>query len=122
MRDVIEQLEFVLLNLIVTLAFPIYIAWLFYIFGSTAIILLIAVGLIYIALDIVAFALAIFVARRHDVGTVLGLLPYVATYGLFNGYVMRWVRIWAYFEEWVLRKSYEDTYVPQRVLNISEYY
>lgn len=121
-RDVIEQTEFVLLNLVVTLVFPLYIAWLFFVFGSAAWILLAAVGLIYVALDTVAFALAVFVSRRHDFRTVVGLLPYVATYGLFNGYVMRWVRIWAYFEEWVLRQSYKDSYVPQRVLNISDYY
>ena len=120
--DVLEQIEFVIFNLIVTIIFPIYMAWLLYVFGSDVWILLVAVGLIYVMLDTIAFTLAIFVSRRFDARTIIGLLPYVVTFGVFNGYVMRSVRLWAYFEEWVFRVSYKDSYVPQRVLNIADYH
>jgi glycosyltransferase involved in cell wall biosynthesis len=120
--DVLEQIEFVIFNLIVTIIFPIYMAWLLYVFGSDVWILLVAVGLIYVLLDTIAFTLAIFVSRRFDARTIIGLLPYVVTFGVFNGYVMRSVRLWAYFEEWVFRVSYKDSYVPQRVLNIADYH
>jgi cellulose synthase/poly-beta-1,6-N-acetylglucosamine synthase-like glycosyltransferase len=117
-----EQVEFLFLNLIVTLIFPAYIGWLFFVFGADAWILLVAVGLIYTVLDAIAFSLAAIVSRRYDLRAITALLPYVVTYGFFNGYVMRTVRLWAYFEEWVFRTSYRDAYVPQRVLDVADRY
>ena len=45
----------------------------------------------------------------------LPLAPYVVGYSLFNGFVMRFVRLAAYLQEWVVEASYRDTYVPSKV-------
>jgi hypothetical protein len=36
-------------------------------------------------------------------------------FSLFTSYVMRFVRLWAYFEEWLLFASIHDNYVPHKV-------
>ena len=45
----------------------------------------------------------------------LALAPYVPGYSLFNGFVMRFVRLAAYLQEWIIEASYRDTYVPSKV-------
>jgi len=112
-----EQVDFVLFNLLVTISFPLYLGWLFYFYGSYAWTILIAVGMVYVALDLMAFVLANMLSRRRTPSDTLGLWPYAITFGLFNGYFMRFVRLWAYLEEFVFRKSYRDSYVPQRILD-----
>ncbi|ODS01854.1 hypothetical protein AUC71_02870 [Methyloceanibacter marginalis] len=63
-------------------------------------------------LEFLVFCMAALVTPRVN---TLGLLPYVPGFSLFNGFVMRFVRLGAYLEEWIFRASYRDTYVPQKV-------
>lgn len=112
-----EQVDFVLFNLVVTISFPLYLIWLFYFYGSYAWVILIAVGIVYVGLDLMAFLLANLISRRHTPLDSLTLWPYAITYGLFNGYVMRFIRLYAYLEEFIFHRSYRDSYVPQRVLD-----
>ena len=42
-------------------------------------------------------------------------LPYLLGYSLFASYVMRFVRLWAYGEEWLLSGSRRDNYTPLKV-------
>ena len=41
--------------------------------------------------------------------------PYLITFSIYNGVFMRFVRLYAYYEEWVHRRSYQDSYSPSRV-------
>jgi hypothetical protein len=45
----------------------------------------------------------------------LRFAPYLVGYSFFNGFVMRFVRLGAYLDEWIREASYRDTYVPQKV-------
>jgi cellulose synthase/poly-beta-1,6-N-acetylglucosamine synthase-like glycosyltransferase len=112
----LEQIDFLVLNLVVTVAFPFYLGWLFYVYGTVAWYILAAVTVVYMIFDMIAFLLAVFVSRQY---AMIRLWPFALSYGMFNAYVMRFVRLYAYFEEWVLRASYRDSYVPQRVLDRS---
>jgi len=114
-----EQLDFVLFNLMTTVSFPLYLLWLFYYYGTFAWTILLAVAIVYVALDLLAFLLANTVSRRRTPSDTLGLLIYAPSFGVFNGYFMRFVRLYAYLEEFVFRKSYRDPYVPQRVLDVA---
>jgi hypothetical protein len=45
----------------------------------------------------------------------LALAPFLVGYNVFYGLIMRFVRLAAYVQEWVLQASYEDSYVPRKV-------
>lgn len=113
--ETFEQIEWLVLNVLVTIVFPIYVAWLFLVFGSGAIHILGAVALVYLVLDAISFAMALSICGRYDSRMVVSILPYLLTFGLYNGVFMRCVRLYAYYEEWVHRASTRDSYSPLRV-------
>ncbi|MXN63327.1 glycosyltransferase [Stappia sp. GBMRC 2046] len=119
--ETVEQVEFVVFNLIPTLVFPIYVGALFYVFGTAAFYILGAVAIVYVLMDIFIFFLAVFVTGRFGAKTVFELLPFLLTSGLFNGMFLRLVRLYAYFEEWVFDASKDDSYQPSRVRSILPY-
>jgi hypothetical protein len=65
-----------------------------------------------LVLDSLTFALGALAAPRVK---TLRLVPYIVGYSLFNGLVMRFVRLAAYVQEWIVEASYRDTYVPSKV-------
>jgi len=65
-----------------------------------------------LVLDSVSFVLAALTSPRLRSWP---LLPYVPGYSLFNGLVMRFIRLAAYLQEWIFDASYRDAYVPQKV-------
>lgn len=113
--ETFEQAEWLVMNLLVTLTFPIYIAYLFIIFGTQALYILLAVAIIYFILDFIGFLMALAICRRYDSRMIWSIAPYLLTYGLYNGVLMRCVRLYAYYEEWVHRASSGDSYSPSRV-------
>lgn len=119
LRPLLDQFDFLILNLGSTLIFPLYIGWMFWTYGGLAWCLLTAVSIVYMAFDLLTFLVAVAVTGRYG---LLRLLPFAIGFGVFNAYVMRAMRLYAYFEEWVFRASYRDAYVPQRVLDQSPLY
>jgi cellulose synthase/poly-beta-1,6-N-acetylglucosamine synthase-like glycosyltransferase len=117
--ETFEQIEFLVMNALVTLVFPVYVGWLFYAFGAGAIYILAFVALMYLALDTVGFLMSLRIAGRYDRHMVLAIAPYLLTFNIFNGVLMRFVRLYAYYEEWVHRRSFQDSYSPSRVTNQS---
>lgn len=113
--ETFEQIEWLFMNLLVTLIFPIYIAYLFLIFGAMAIYIILSVAIAYFILDVVGFLMALAICRRYDSRMVWSIAPYLLTFGLYNGVFMRCVRLYAYYEEWVHRASARDSYSPSRV-------
>lgn len=112
LRELLHELDFLVFNLGSAVFFPIYIVWLFATFGDLGLIILLGAQAGMLVLDAVAFALAALVTPRIDAAR---LLPYVPGYSFFNGFLMRFVRLGAYLEEWIFEASYRDTYVPQKV-------
>jgi cellulose synthase/poly-beta-1,6-N-acetylglucosamine synthase-like glycosyltransferase len=110
--ELLHQLEFVLTHLGATLAFPLYLIWLLYNFGSGALTVLVVVTLVYTGLDLSAALCALAVVDRVALGR---LLPYLPLYGPFHAYLLRTIRLIAYVQEWVFDASRQDQYVPLRV-------
>lgn len=110
-----EQIEWCALNLSATIIFPIYFAWAFYVYENAAVALLIFVVMIEFVLDLIGFTTALAVTQRFDARLVWKVAPYLLTYSVAYSFYLRFVRLYAYFEEWVYRKSREDSYVPRRV-------
>lgn len=113
--ETFEQCEWLVMNLLFTLVFPVYVTWLFVVFDLGAFYVLGLVAIVYLLLDTLSFAMAAAMARRFDRATILAVAPYLLVFGLYNGVFMRLVRLYAYWEEWVYRRSFEDSYSPSRV-------
>ena len=107
-----NEMEFLLLNIVATVALPIYLLWLVALYGTAAPTILLAAQIGLLCVDVAVLTLA---AAASPGAHALRLYPYVVGYSAFNGLFMRFVRLAAYVEEWVFRASYADTYVPDKV-------
>jgi cellulose synthase/poly-beta-1,6-N-acetylglucosamine synthase-like glycosyltransferase len=83
-------------------------------YGSFLWVILIAVNAFYVITTTIVFICAL--ATSGSYGHI-SLTPYVIGYSLFRVYVMRMHTVWTYVDEFFLRKSYRDTFVPSKVLN-----
>jgi cellulose synthase/poly-beta-1,6-N-acetylglucosamine synthase-like glycosyltransferase len=110
--DAMHQWDFLLFNMIPTLVFPFYLAWLVTYYGDFAAVILVAVVLALYVLDITTFICAVLVTGKP---VYWRLLPFLPLYGPFQSYVMRLDRFYAYVTEWIYSSSRKDNYVPQKV-------
>jgi cellulose synthase/poly-beta-1,6-N-acetylglucosamine synthase-like glycosyltransferase len=111
-RELLHEFDFLVFSVGSAVIFPLYVVWLFTAYGDLAVTILVGAQAGMLLLDSVTFALAGLVAPRVK---TLWLAPYVVGYSLFNGFVMRFVRLAAYVQEWIVEASYRDTYVPRKV-------
>jgi cellulose synthase/poly-beta-1,6-N-acetylglucosamine synthase-like glycosyltransferase len=113
--ETFEQIEWLMMDAAVTVIFPIYIVWIFLVYGMTAWDILGFITTIYLLLDAAGFLMALHICKRYDAKMVWTIAPYLLTSGIFRGMFMRLIRFYAYYEEWVHRASYNDAYSPSRV-------
>ena len=111
-KELFHELDFLFFNVLGAAILPIYCIWLFSLYGELAIILLIGVQIVLALLDVLFLLTAAYSTPKAN---GLCLLPYVLGYGLFNGILMRFVRVSAYAQEWIFYASYKDQYVPDKV-------
>lgn len=111
-QETIHQLDFIVFNVAAAALFPIYVFMLFMDHGQFAFVILIAAGLALYVLDGLAFVLATWFTGKPRYWR---LAPFLVIYGPFQSYVMRFIRLSAYIDEWVISKSREDEYVPEKV-------
>ncbi|MEZ5596519.1 MAG: glycosyltransferase [Pseudomonadales bacterium] len=104
---------------VMPLSFYVYLCWLVATYGVAAFFVLAAVSLVYIGASVFSFLIAVGISGHYG---HLRLLPYVPGYALFNAYLLRAVSVYSYLDEFFLRKSYQDTYVPRRVLDAADKY
>ena len=110
--ETVHQVEFLLFNVLAAVIFPIYIVWLFTQYGDFAIVVLLAIQIAMFGFDTVLLLLAAIITKRH---VFFSNVIYLPGFAVFNGYLMRFVRLWAYAEEWMRFASINDNYVPQKV-------
>ncbi|KAB2937178.1 MAG: glycosyltransferase family 2 protein [Hyphomicrobium sp.] len=111
-QETIHQLDFFVFNVACAMLFPFYVLGLFLQFGEFAFIVLLAAGLGLYLLDGLSFALAAWITGKAQYWK---LAPFLLLYGPFQSYVMRFIRLWAYVDEWIFSKSREDNYIPAKV-------
>jgi biofilm PGA synthesis N-glycosyltransferase PgaC len=112
--DMLALVDVLLFQVVLTIVFPIYLVWLWYYFGMFAFTILGATLIGYACLNLMIFLVA--AAFSADPLAGLRLLPYLPFYMLIQIALMRPVRLVALFQEFVLRTSYRDPYVPARVM------
>lgn len=110
--DLVHQFDYIVTNILVTLVFPLYLGWLALTYGAAAWMILGSVTAGYAVLDLLAFLAALAVADRPGAARVL---PHALLFGVCNAYFIRAIRLVAFVQEWVFRRSYYDEYVPARV-------
>ncbi|HJZ44333.1 MAG TPA: glycosyltransferase [Hyphomicrobiaceae bacterium] len=114
--DALALCDVIGFQVVLALAFPVYLVWLWLYFGEFAATIISATLVGYLVLDIAAFAAAV-VASRH---IPLRFVIYLPVYTAFQITVMRIVRLIAVMQELVFRSSYRDPYVPGRVMQQAE--
>ena len=112
LSELIHEIEFLFFNIIGAAVFPFYILWLFTSYGQAAIFILLGAQAALAVLDMLIFLLA---AKATPKADAVKLAPYVIGYSLFNGVLMRTIRLAAYIQEWVFSSSSYDAYVPDKV-------
>jgi cellulose synthase/poly-beta-1,6-N-acetylglucosamine synthase-like glycosyltransferase len=117
-REVAHQWDFLLFTGLPTLVFPFYLGWMFATFGMTAFVMLAAVALPLFLIDLANFIVAVWVTDRP---IYWRLLPFVPIYGLFQTYVMKINRLYAYSSEAIASLSLRDNYVPKKVHDATDW-
>ena len=109
MLSVVDVLVF---QVLLALAFPAYLVWLYYYFGDFAATIVGATLLGYAALNLVAF----FAAAAVGLQAPFHLVLYLPLYTVLQIILMRPIRLVAIMQELIFRSSYRDLYVPSHVM------
>ena len=104
--------DVIFFQVVLTLAFPIYLVWLWYYFNEFAWTIISATLIGYCVVDLLVFATAAMTSLAHP----FRLLPYLPLYTLMQLTIMRVIRLIAIVQELMLHSSYRDPYVPARVM------
>jgi len=112
LAELLHEVEFIVFQVLGAAILPFYVIWLFLTYGDFGLIVLLAAQFGLLVLDLAVFALA---ALSTPKASALHLFPYVPGYSLFNGVYMRFVRLFAYVQEWIFNASAGDNYVPEKV-------
>jgi cellulose synthase/poly-beta-1,6-N-acetylglucosamine synthase-like glycosyltransferase len=104
-----HEAEFLFFNVAGAAALPIYFVWLFATYGEFAPAILICAQAGLFILDFAALALAAWATPKAK---ALPLAMFLPGYALFYGVIMRFLRLFAYAQEWIFKASYKDSYVP----------
>jgi cellulose synthase/poly-beta-1,6-N-acetylglucosamine synthase-like glycosyltransferase len=112
LTEFFHEVEFLVFHIVSAALLPIYVVWLFLTYGDLAAIILASVQAGLFIFDLSSFLLAAYATPQ---ARALPLLPYVFGYSLFNGIVMRNIRLAAYLQEWIFNASADDEYLPAKV-------
>jgi cellulose synthase/poly-beta-1,6-N-acetylglucosamine synthase-like glycosyltransferase len=111
-QEALHHVDFFFFHFVAALATPIYIVYAISFFGEMAVWILISAGFALVFFDMITFTAAVIGAGKRQYWT---LAPYILIYGPFQSYVMRFVRLWAYIQEWIWSTSREDSFAPPKV-------
>ncbi len=110
--EAFHQWDFLFFSVISAIMFPIYLGYVFSVYGIFALTIIIMTQLAFMFIDVIIFMSAMAITRQWH---LLSYLPYVFGFGPFNAIIMKMVRVWAYIQEWFLDSSRGDSFVPSRV-------
>lgn len=119
LRNALGVIDVLFFQLVLAASFTVYLVWLFLTYGTFGWVVFGAVTIFYVALGLISYLAAC--AVSGDYGR-LGLWPEALSYGLFNSYFLRFVRLYAAVDELIFRTSYRDDYVPPKVRQSTEVY
>lgn len=113
LTDVAVFVDVIIFQILLALAFPFYLGWLYYHLGQLAWVIVAATMLGYMVLSLLSFTAAQLVGTKAPFYLVL----YLPLYTFVQVSLIRFVRIVAFAQEIIFRRSYRDSYVPARVMS-----
>ncbi|MBU2521908.1 MAG: glycosyltransferase [Proteobacteria bacterium] len=111
--NLLSMLDIIFFHVMLGLTFFIYIVYLFIYFREIMFIILLVTYIYYIAADTIQTFIAWWLSERKRED--LHLFFYIPIFSLYNGYFERMIRVVAYLDEFLFRRSYKDLYIPRRV-------
>jgi poly-beta-1,6-N-acetyl-D-glucosamine synthase len=111
--DVVASIDVIGFQVLLALAFPLYLVWLYYYFGGFAGTIIGATLIGYVVLNLLSFA----AAAVTGMPTPFRLVLYLPLYTILQVSLVRVIRIIAIAQELIFRSSYRDPYVPARVMS-----
>ena len=97
--------------------FYVYMAWLFWAFEGKAVVILVMTSLLYFFQDLLSYALVRVIYKDQQPARYA---LYILGYGLFATFIQRSIRLYAYIDELIFRRSHSDSYVPAKVRDVTE--
>lgn len=94
-----------------------YLIWLVIELGEFSSVVIAVTIVIYFIEDVFTFLLVCLLYREKNPWSLAIYLP---LYNLFDSYLVRLLRLYAYINEIVFRRSYQDTFTPTKVQNVLE--
>ncbi|MEM1364773.1 MAG: glycosyltransferase [Pseudomonadota bacterium] len=110
-----HTIEFIILTIIPTFAFPLYFLWMLGVMQFEMIFGVLAMLSLYLMFnDFLGLLMSAWLLKRWD---ILKLLPWVPINSLFVGYVLRMARLYTFLDEWIFSRSMQDDFAPFKVQN-----
>ncbi|MCF7980334.1 MAG: glycosyltransferase [Pseudomonadales bacterium] len=115
--DIVALSNILFFQVILTISFFSYLLWLFYQMGSAALYIVATISIVYLIEDAISFIAACLIYRSRE-PEKLGVYLLAST--VFESYVARGIRFFAYIDELIFRRSFRDTFVPLKVKHVLE--
>lgn len=112
MANLISVVNIIYFQAISSLMFYIYLFWTIWFFSDHAIMILLMTSIIYLTESTLMF---VFTCILYPEREPLKLGIYIFGQSLFNTYIMRGIRLYAYIDEIIFRSSYNDSFYPSKV-------
>jgi cellulose synthase/poly-beta-1,6-N-acetylglucosamine synthase-like glycosyltransferase len=110
--DTLQRLDFILFDLVPTLSFPFYLAYVVLMFGADAVAFL--ASLYFLLLWISLFNMALACAMFHRSSSLFGFAASLI-FPFYQSVFLKCGRFWSYSSEIVFAASRHDDFVPPRV-------
>jgi cellulose synthase/poly-beta-1,6-N-acetylglucosamine synthase-like glycosyltransferase len=112
--EALHQVEFLYFNVIATVLFPFYLVSLFVFYHELAGVILLSALMLSWLLDIINFTCLVLADKQQSYAR-MALLPFLVLYSVFQTFVLRFVRLYAYLDELIFSASLFDDFVPPKV-------
>ena len=110
--EVLALADVIMFQVVLALAFPLYLIWLWYFFSDFAVTIMSAMLVGYFVVDLLVFGTAAMLGLAHP----FRLLAYLPLHSLIQMSLMRLICLVAIIQELVFFSSYRDPYVPARIM------
>jgi hypothetical protein len=114
LSDALMKIDYMLSDFIPTIAFPVYLAWLIYVLGPTAVPFFVGTYIALLLLYSTLYGLCVLISHQDFDLIDLCIIPLMPFY---MGVLLKLFRFYTYSEEILFSVSFHDTAIPQRVRN-----
>lgn len=117
LSNALEIINILFFQVLLSATFFIYLGTLPILYGNMSLIIILSVLIFYVIEDFIFFIFVLFILKERE---PMHLLLYLPLNSIFRAFVLRGIRLVAYVDELIFRRSYKDEYVPRRVLQHTE--